>query len=217
VTRVGVPDSETLPAREPSDIAAPPPRARPPRPRLRGGWFTTVCAVVGLAVGALGLFWDFVPQYRPDPLDTVGADVAVAALEPGITLLDFLRRTHPDDVAGAGREVFGRAPSPSELRQPGEMLYVRTQVDGHKHRDIALRYTVYEGRAQTPVDLPLPPELKRLQRTELIAPSQRSVQLLWVPDLSDEPDVFIRVELTSDSGLLAMADSGRLRHGLLRR
>lgn len=214
---VGVPDSETLPVHEPSRPAVTPPRAPPPRPRTRRAWFTTVCAVVGLTVGALGLFWDFLPQYRPDPLDTVGADVEIAAIEPGITLLDFLRRTHPDDVTAAGRQVFGRMPSRSELRQPGEMLYVRTQVDGHKHRDIVLRYTLYDGATQMPVELPLPPELKRLQRAKLVAPSQRSVQLLWVPDLSDERNVFIRVELTSDSGLLAIADSGRLRGGLLRR
>jgi hypothetical protein len=214
---VDVRDSELVEADEPVRPPAPQRSAPPRRRRLPGGWFTTVCAVVGFAAGALGLFWDFVPEYRPDPLDTIGADVEIAAVEPRISLLAFLRRTRPDDVAGAGREVFGRPPSPSELRQPGEMLYVRTQVDGHKHGDIALRYRLYDGATHTPVELPLPPALRQLQRAEVVAPSQRSVQLLWVPDLSGERNVFIRVELSSDRGLLAVTDSGRLRGGVLRR
>jgi hypothetical protein len=181
------------------------------------GAFTTVCAVVALIASAIGLFWDFLPQYRPDPLDTVGADVAIFSVEPGVRLIDWLRRVHGADFGVPAREIFGRRPTASELRQPGELLYVRTQVDGHKHRDISLRYRLYDGATQKPVELPLPRSLASVQRVRLEAPSQRSVQLLWTPDLSDEEGAFIRVELTSEHGLLAVADSGKLHRGWMRR
>jgi hypothetical protein len=166
-------------------------------------------------VGAVGLFWDLAPQYRPDPLDSVGADVEVIAVEPRVTLRGWLRRAHGADVDGAARDVFGRRPSASELALRGELLYVRTQVDGHKHRDISLRYEIYDRSTQRPVEVPLPPYLTRLQRARLAAPSQRSVQLLWMPNLQGEGDLFVRVALSSERGLLAVTDSGTLRDGLL--
>jgi hypothetical protein len=206
---------------EPTELAADEdrlPALSDDRPkRAWQGLFTTICALVALFASAIGLFWDFLPQYRPDPLDTVGADVSIFSVEPGVTLVDWLRRTHGADFAPAAREIFGRRPSASELRQPGELLYVRTQVDGHKHRDVSLRYRLYDGASQKPVELPLPKSLAKVQRVKLEAPSQRSVQLLWTPDLRDEDGAFIRVELTSEHGLLAVADSGTLRHGWVRR
>jgi hypothetical protein len=186
------------------------PRAR--RPAL----FATICALVALIASGVGLFWDLLPQYRPDPLDTVGADVSVVAVEPGVKLVDWLRRAYGADFDEPARDIFGRRPSSSELRQPGELLYVRTQVDGHKHKDVALRYRLY-GVTDRPVEIPLPPLLAKVQRVELDAPSQRSVQLLWTPDLRDEEGAFIRVELTSEHGLLAVADSAALHKGRLRR
>jgi hypothetical protein len=185
--------------------------------RARQGLFTTICALVALFASAIGLFWDFLPQYRPDPLDTVGADVSIFSVEPGVRLVDWLRRTHGADFAPAAREIFGRRPSASELRQPGELLYVRTQVDGHKHRDVSLRYRLYDGASHKPVELPLPQSLAKVQRIRLEAPSQRSVQLLWTPDLREEDGAFIRVELTSEHGLLAVTDSGTLHKGWMRR
>jgi hypothetical protein len=188
-----------------------------PHPKPRHAWFTTVCAVVGLAVGAVGLFWDFAPQFRPDPLDAVGADVAVVAVEPGVSLGRWLREAHGENAARVAREVFGRTPSASELAQAGEMIYIRTQVDGHKHKDIQLRYRLHVAASGKPFEIPLPPELASVQRSRLDAPSQRSIQLLWMPALrgTGEGDVFLRVELRSDRGLLAVADSGTLRNGVL--
>ena len=95
------------------------------------------------------------------------------------------------------------------------MLYVRTQVDGHKHKDVSLRYALYSRRTQTAFTVPLPHGLERVQRTHLEAPSQRSVQLLWMPDLSGEEDVFVRVSLMSEHGLLAVTDSPILHNGMI--
>jgi hypothetical protein len=181
--------------------------------RRWSGAFTTVCALVALAASGVGLFWDFYPQYRPDPLDSVGADVAVVALEPKVSLIEWLRRAHGREAAADAQKIFGDTPSASELHQPGELIYVRTQVDGHKHHEVSLEYHLYNSSTQQRVELPLPPDLAKVQSIRLDAPSQRSVQLLWTPDLSAERHAFLRVELRSEHGLLAVADSGLIVKG----
>ena len=186
--------------------------------RGKTAWFATVCALVALAAAAVGLFWDFAPQFRPDPLEVIGADVTIAAIEPDVTLEAWLRKARPNDYAPAARELFGREPSKAELALSGHLVYVRIQVDGHKHKDVALSYRVFNARSQMPFDpLGLPDEAaSRLRHARLNAPNERSVQLLWIPSLEKEGDTFIRVELTSERGLLAVSDSGTLRSGRLR-
>ena len=186
--------------------------------RARSGWFATICALVALAAAAIGLFWDFAPQVRPDPLEVVGADVTIAAVEPDVTLEAWLRKARPNDYAPAARELFGREPSSSELALQGHLVYVKIQVDGHKHKNVALSYRVFNARTQMPFEpLGFPRDAaSRLRTARLNAPSERSVQLLWIPSLENEGNTFIRVELTSDRGLLAIADSGTLRDGRLR-
>ena len=52
---------------------------------------------------------------------------------------------------------------------------------------------------------------------EIDAPSRTSVQLLFVPslqDLQDVPDTFVRIELLDDRGMLAVADTPTLHHGV---
>ena len=199
-----------------------PKRAKPlkaekaaPTPAERTRWFATACALVALAASGVGLFFDVAPQYRPDPQENVGADLTLVAIEPRVPLRDWLERVDPRHVQEHAQEVFGRPPSRSELAQVGELLYVRTQVDGHKHKDVTLAYQVYDGKTQTPVAIPLLPDMERLQRIRLDAPSDRSVQLLWMPSLEGEDDVFIRVQLSSEHGLLAVTDSKRLHDGKL--
>ena len=197
-----------------------PAEAPPDKARRRGqGWFTTVCAVFALVVGAIGLFWDFAPQFRPDPLEVIGADVSIVAVEPQVPLETWLSWARPNDSAGAARQLFGREPSASELAQKGTLVYVRIQVDGHKHKNVSLAYRVFDARSQLPFEPPgLPePAASNIRRVQLNAPSERSVQLLWLPSLEGEPHALVRVELTSDRGLLAIGESGMLRNGRLNR
>jgi hypothetical protein len=183
----------------------------------RGAWFATLCALVALAASGLGLFWDFLPQFRPDPLEVVGADVQIAAVEPDVSLGDWLRRAHPRDYEAAGRALFGREPSESELEQPGELIYARIQVDGHKHQNVSLTYRLFRRKDEKVVVLPSLPEpaASRVTQAHLSAPSERSVQLLWMASLEGEDDMFIRMELRDDRGLLAVTDSATLHDGRL--
>jgi hypothetical protein len=135
--------------------------------------------------------------------------VAVFALEPGVTLDRWIDREFPPSQRAA---LHKRYPDGAAR---GELLYVRTVVDGHKHRDVTLRYGVYDAARHTRVparniDGP------QLGALPLSAPSERSVKVLWVPDLSFEPGrLFIRVELWDDDGMLAVGDSPPVSKGRL--
>jgi hypothetical protein len=196
-----------------SDLAAPPPAtdlvgtpgARQRRLVTQANVVAT--AVLALATGAVALLFQLAPWLKPDPRDRVGADVSIFALEPRVALGDWIERAFPpDEQAELARQYPDRS-------APGEMLYVRTAVDGHKHRDVSIRYAIYHAANHTRVD-PQSVDAPPLRPFDLSSPSERSVQALWVPDLSYEPDaLFIRVELWDDEGMLAIADSPRIEKG----
>src|SRR4051812_44148094 len=100
-----------------------------------GKHFATICACVALTAVALGLFWDLFPEFRPDPRDVVGADVEIVAVEPRVTLGSWLKQQYPDSHIAEGARLFGRSPSDPERIQPGELIYVKVQVDGRKHHN----------------------------------------------------------------------------------
>lgn len=190
------------PPTSPDLVETPRPRHR----RLVTQANVVATAVLALATGAVALLFQLAPFLKPDPRDRVGADVSIFALEPNVELGEWIKRAFPPDEQGeAGREYPDRGAQ-------GEMLYVRTAVDGHKHRDVRLRYAIYYAADETrvpPEDIDAPP----LRPFDLSSPSERSVQALWVPDLSGEPALFIRVELWDDEGMLAVADSPRIEEG----
>ena len=175
------------------------------RPALKQA-HVAVAALLGLATGAVALLFQLVPALKPDPRDRVGADLAIVALEPGVPLGRWIKRAFP----AAEHEALAR--EYPNARAPGEMLYVRISVDGHKHRNVSVRYGVYDAKTERRVRLDAPPNGPSDSLT-LSAPSERSVQMLWIPDLSLEPALFIRVELWDDDGILAVADAPRIVRG----
>lgn len=115
------------------------------------------------------------------------------------------------------RRVFGVSkPAAGELASLGSVVYVRVEVDGYKHRLVKLRVRLYD--LKTKQRLPqFPPKFDDSSRATIDAPNRRSVQLMFISDLSNEgrrPE-FLRVELfDSDSGrMLAVADSPALVQG----
>ncbi len=165
-------------------------------------------ALVALVASVVGLMFQLAPYLRPDPRDRVGADVAVFALEPGVKLGDWIKRGFPPER----QEVLAKRYHDKEAG--GELLYVRIAVDGHKHRDVTLRYDVYhwsDGTRIPPEDIDGP----TLDPVGLSSPNERSVQLLWIPSFRGERDIFIRVQLWDDHGMLAVEDSGRIEDGRL--
>jgi hypothetical protein len=186
-----------------------PRRAEPMRRQWLSRAHVTIAAILGLTATTLALLFDLVPALKPDPRDRVGADVAVFALEPDVTIGDWIARGFSSEIQKKLRARY------LDRAAVGGLLYVRTAVDGHKHDRVTLRYSVFVIATQKrlPADAIDAPPLDPLDVT---SPSERSVQTLWVPDLSDDHrDLFIRVELWDNDGMLAVADSPIIRRGKL--
>jgi hypothetical protein len=186
-----------------------------PRPtrgeRIRAAFsrsHVVIAAVAGLVSVGVSLLFQFVPELKPDPRETVGADVAIVAVEPGVSVRNWITRAFAGERRAAELRRFS-----GQLEFPGELIYVRVIVDGHKHKDVGLSYALYGAVSQR--RLPDRLNFSPFARVAIDAPSQRSIQYLFVPDLRYERDLFIRAQLTDSDGVLAVADSGRLRAGRL--
>jgi hypothetical protein len=191
-----------------------PPRAEARFSRLTKGTWTMTVAAVALLGSLLSIGFTLFPSLKPDPRDHVAAALSVFGVDPGVTMGDFLRRAHPGDWKAAAR-AYGIDPGGAQLGFPGEVVYVRTQVDGYKHRSVTLIASFYDARTQSRLD---PSALGGQQNTVatkigLDSPSSSSVQLFFIPDLKGEPPVIIRVEMYDSRGMLAVADSPVIRDG----
>ena len=166
-------------------------------------------ALIGLVTGVLALVFQLAPWLKPDPRDRVGAEISISAIEPNVTIKDWIVRKFP---VSERKALIKRYPDRSAV---GELLYVHTSVDGHKHRDVILRFDIYfvdSQRRVRPEDIDAPIGDSKPQ--PLSAPNERSVTVLWVPDFTQEKRaLFIRVELWDENGILAVADSPCMRRG----
>jgi hypothetical protein len=181
---------------------------------------TMLTAIIALIAGAIGLLFQLVPSLKPDPRENVGAAIEVFAVEPRVSLREWAKEAFPKDVEGAYERQAGvRHPDPDQLDYPGTVIYVRVEVDGYKHRTVALRGSLYKTRTQRRVDVFGSRDTLR-SSVSIDSPSRRSVQLIRLPDISPDTDPqFVRVELVdSDSGtILAVTDSPTLVRGRIQR
>ena len=97
------------------------------------------------------------------------------------------------------------------------MLYVRTLVDGFKHRHVRLIWHTYNARTQQNIpqldQTDLPPAVRNLRNVNLDTPSTSTVQLLWIYPLDHVPvPTFVRVEMFERTRMLAVADSPVIRN-----
>jgi hypothetical protein len=189
------------------------------RRRLSSTAWAILTAVVALAGSVVSLAFTLWPSLKPDPLDQIGAALSVFAVEPSVTIDDWARHAFPASWQDRLEEIFGtRHPSKSQLANRGAVIYVRTQVDGYKHRSVQLTWSVH--KATTGTRLPYERLIRtapRIPPLELDAPDRSSIQLLFIPSLRDQPSggkVFVRVELTDGSGTLAVADTPPLVKGV---
>jgi hypothetical protein len=195
-----------------SDAGAPATRRRL-RAVSRGTW-ALIVAVVALAGAGSTHEFTLWPQLKPDPRDSVLAQVSVFAIEPGVSLRRYLTLTY-GSVAKTPRSL--QIPS-AELPFQGDMIYVRTRVDGFKHRRVQVRAILYMKSTQEPAKLPAGPvtgpAALRLRSVDLDTPSTSTVQLLWILSLAGEPPTFVRVEMFDGTRMLAVTDSPIVRNGL---
>lgn len=185
-------------------------RVKPSRARrFLGDTNLVLTAVAGLVAAGVALLFQFAPSLKPDPGDSIGADVSVVALERGATIGSWIQH----GFSGAAEQAAQRAKYSGQLGFPGEIVYVRVAVDGHKHKNVSLSYRLFAAKSEKPLTQLETAEYATLR---MEAPSQRSVSMMFVPDLASAGDVFVRVVLRDDTNVLAVADSRTISGGKLR-
>jgi hypothetical protein len=179
--------------------------------------YTAITAVVALVAAVSGQVFQFFPGLRPDPRDRTVADVEVFAVEPAVTVDDWLHRTSgfPADLRrrqdafirlSAGTVKIPPAERATYLAQRGSLLYVRVGVEGFKRRDVVLRWSMYDNATRRRIH-----EITHRDAgtISLDSPSERSVVELWVPPAPGHDEVFLRIALSAkrEGTMLAVTDS----------
>lgn len=191
--------------------------------RLSATAWAIIAATVALLGSAVTLIFTLVPSLAPDPREQVGAALTVVAVDPGVTLGDWAHRAFPDSWRDEFKRIFGTAsPGADQLEVLGDVIYVRTQVDGYKHRSVVMHTSVYDREHDSPdagrIDLEKIAKAPRIPALKIDAPDRSSVQLLFIPavgQVADVPCTFVRIELDDPHGALAISDTANLLHGAL--
>ena len=184
-----------------------PPRTRRSSPVALTGIVATLTAIVALSSAIVALTFDLSPGLRPDPRTQFQGSLRVIAVEPGVSYGAWLRRTSrsQEDYAARREAYIRQGGSAAGLSLPGHVVYVATDVSGFKWRSVRLLWSLYDARTKARV-----PELadQDVATVRADAPTDQTLQLVWVPELAQPGSVFIRAELYDDRGiLLAVADS----------
>ena len=189
--------------------------SREPSPPIKGragvaglgktAW-ALIVALVALAASASSLVFTFLPQLKPDPRDSVAAQLSIFAIEPGVTIGEYLRRAYGSVTA----EPNGVRIPPEERGFLGELVYARVRVDGYKHRRVQLTAEIYDASTQQRVEIPngvSSTTALAVRTVELDTPSTSTVQLFWILNLAGNGPAFVRIEMSDANRMLAVADS----------
>jgi hypothetical protein len=183
---------------------------RAPRSLLRrlGPMFVALVALGSSLVALVFTLW---PGLKPDPHTTYQAEVAIFAVERGVTFGQYLHRIAftRERYRERRREMLGADADGQAglLRLAGEVVYVESMVEGFKHDSVTLRWSLYGARSLRRVrgasfsDVPA-------AQLDLGAPSDRTMQLLWLPPPQGHGPFRVRVGLYDERDtLLDVADS----------
>jgi hypothetical protein len=176
----------------------------------------TTVGLIALVSSAIALTFTLFPRLAPDPGTNYRAQVSVFAIEHRVTYGEYLHRiaftpahyrarraealkdTSPDARAGV-------------LRAPGDLVYVSSTVEGFKHGSVSLRWSLYDARTGTRVPGPDFSDAPAAD-LDLDAPTDRTMQLVWIPPPPGPGWYFVRVGLYDDNDTpLDIADSRRFR------
>ena len=212
-----------------------PPRSRAPRggARPRTGLIVTVLGIatslILLAGYGLNFAYDFWPSLKPDPGSHQRAWVRAVAIEPRVSLIDYLNRIddpeYTDDVLDAfARQTWGVASVPTQRQLDcqrrrvqgyhGYVVYARVHVEGLKRRNVtvaAMLYDAVDRHRLDAADLPLPVGYDILSH-QLSSPTDEFVQAVFVERPQPGRRIFARIELRAEDGtMLAIVNSHRFR------
>jgi hypothetical protein len=163
---------------------------------VRTVWSSAGVAIAVLA-SAIALGFSLWPALRPDPRESLAAELHVKTVERGVTLRDYLTRR--DLPADAG---------PSALRAQGQVVYLQVLIKGRKHGELSLLQVLYNARTRRRI----PGQGDRRDSTfEADTPNDQWIYPVFVADANGwNVPVFVRLELFDRGILLAFADTPRL-------
>ena len=164
---------------------------------------TLAGALLAAVISGTSLTFELAPSLKPDPKEKVGADIAVLQLDKNVDYFGYESRVgrHIDaDVKG---------------EHPGNVFYLRAQIEGFKRESVRLKWFLYEENGQRR------PETQREAGEQSIfepeAPINTQVVQIWVREPgrfdsfkewdAEDGKYFVRFELYSDDVLLAFDDS----------
>lgn len=152
-----------------------------------------VTSVVALALSGATLLYTVWPELKPDPHELLAASVDLQAIEPRVTLGEYLDRSNR---TLPGADAIDRA-------EKGALLYARVRIEGRKHDAVYLSVSYYN--AKTKVRLPDASD-SRITHLDIDTPNDQWVELVFVSNIRRKP-VFVRVALYDDRSMLAFTDS----------
>jgi hypothetical protein len=177
---------------------------------------TAVTAMVALAASVVALTFDLWPGLKPDPREKFRADVTVFAVDRGVTLDEYLHRTtfSRADYRQARAKQLHAAGVPTGdpsarglLILSGEVVYVASTVEGFKRRSVTLRWSLYNARTRMRLSGSSFSGVSAA-KVDLEAPTDRTLQEIWLPPPPGRGPYFVRVALYDRRDvLLAVADS----------
>ena len=195
-----------------SALSGPASASRAPWWRRVGPW---TAASVAFATSLIALVFTLWPGLKPDPRDRLNAQVSVFAVDRQVTLEEWLRRTtFSEDEYRAARDRYlesvgvARTDADGLLASAGQSAYVASIVEGFKRRSVRLRWSLYEQATDRRI-----PRFSNQSgaRLSLEAPSDRTLQEIWLPPLP-RGMYYMRVALYDGDGtLLDVADSRAFR------
>ena len=161
-------------------------------------------ALLALATGSLGLVFTFWPGLRPDPRVTQSATLRVAAVDPGTSLSEYLRRLGSPTAAKY---------STQQGCIPGDLYYVEEHLEGFKDRTTALRYFLYDARTGRRIKGALS-SVSGVQAAIIRStrPTDQSISLIWARwPLHRAGTFFVRFELYRSGTFLNLVDGPKFK------
>jgi hypothetical protein len=173
-------------------------------------------AAVALASAVVALVFTVFPGLKPFVATKRSATARNLPVERAVTLDQWRWRVaigDPERDASLVAEDRGTREFNDKCglgAEAGYLLYVATDARGFKRRQLSVREALYDGRRDRRMHVE--GQYDRLARVPIDAPTDRSVQQIWLWDPGATSDVFARVELYAPGEhLIAFADSKPFR------
>jgi hypothetical protein len=152
-----------------------------------------VSGLVSIFATGTGLIWAVHPAWKPDPGEKQLAEASIVVVDKGVPSGDFA------DRIGIGKGALDRC-------LPGNVYYVRQNLQGFKDRDTSLLYRSLARNGRT---------LSGNVPTSLTTPHSRTddqqVNAVWVEWPYQRAAYFVRFQIWRKKTMLAVVDSPRFK------